>query len=310
MFDVIAPIFAIVLLGYSFARLKIFSASTAQGLTNFMFYVAIPAMLFRSISVAELPASIPWTYLLAFYIPSFIVFASGMLCSKLFFNWEKNEQGIAGVCSAYSNMVLLGLPLLLAAYGAQAILPLFILLAPQSLLLFPATVLSVEIYGKKPSADRDTHSTDLLKSLSKLILNPIVISLLLGITVNISGLSLFLSLDKALKIIGDAAPACALTALGVSLGQYQISRIGPDSILLAMLKNFLHPVLVFGACSVFEITPFWTQIAVFLAAMPCGINAFIFASSYGLRTSAVTQSIVISTIVATGTASCLLVLFQ
>lgn len=239
-----------------------------------------------------------------------------MFIAGLVFRWQKHEQGIAGVCSAYSNMVLLGLPLLLAAFGERATLPLFILLAPQSVLLFPATIIAVEVYG---SNERRNSGSDIekdqalrerfLTTAKKLFLNPIIISLALGVGANIGGWYVPEAIENALSMIGKAAPACALTALGVSLAQYEFKRLEVDSLALALLKNVLHPILVFFACDILQVEPFWTQVAVFLAAMPCGINAFIFASNYGLKTKNVTQSIVISTVVSIATASFLLTRF-
>lgn len=318
MTAVILPIFGIVLLGYCFARTGIFTRATGDGLTRFMFYIAIPAMLFQSVATTALPEEIPWKYICAFYIPSLLVFLTAMFTSAVFFGWQKKEQGIAGVCSAYSNMVLLGLPLLLAAFGERANLPLFILLAPQSLLLFPATILAVEAYGgHNPSANNaETSNVEntrvaqrLLATTKKLFLNPIIISLSLGVTTNISGWVVPETIANALQIIAKAAPACALTALGVSLAQYEFQRVEKESLVLALLKNLLHPALVFMACGLLDIEIFWTQVAVFLAAMPCGINAFIFATSYGIKSKNVTQSIVISTLISVGTATLILTKF-
>jgi malonate transporter and related proteins len=319
MITIITPIFGIVLLGYFLARNGIFSRATGDGLTRFMFYVAVPAMLFQSISTTELPSEIPWKYICAFYIPSLIVFATAMLCSATLFGWSKKEQGIAGVCSAYSNMVLLGLPLLLAAYGERVTLPLFILLAPQSLLLFPATIIAVEIYGGQQPVENDTEgeeksatrwSSRVASTLKKLLLNPIIVSLAFGIVVNINDVEVPAALGSALRLLANAAPACALTALGVSLAQYEFRQIETDSLVLALLKNLLHPLLVFLACRLFSIEEFWTQVAVFLAAMPCGINAFIFANSYGMKIRNVTQSIVISTLLSVATVALLLATFK
>ena len=316
MTPVIVPIFGIVLLGYVFARLGVFSNKIGEGLTRFMFYLAIPAMLFQSISTTDLPKDIPWMFIFAFYIPSFIVFLTAMFMSGLFFRWQRHEQGIAGVCSAYSNMVLLGLPLLLAAFGERATLPLFILLAPQSLLLFPATIIAVEVFGKhsvqnndaalnakRPLVDRK------FATIKNLFLNPIIISLGLGVGANLGDWHVPDSISEALQMTGKAAPACALTALGVSLAQYKFQRLEIDSLAMALLKNLLHPALVFLACGILGIPPFWTHVAVFLAAMPCGINAFIFASNYDIRTKNITQSIVISTVISVATASFLLSVF-
>ncbi|MEM7467595.1 MAG: AEC family transporter [Pseudomonadota bacterium] len=305
MFDVVIPIFAIVGLGYAFSKKALFGPEVAAGLTRFMFYFAVPAMLFKSIATTELPNHIPWNFWLAFYVPSFIVFFIAMLTTRSLFGWRSAESGIAGVCAAYSNMVLLGLPLLLAAYGERVNLPLFMLLAPQSLLLFPTTIFAVEVFGG------EKRGLDSLKLslIGKLFLNPIILALVLGLIANLSGLVIAKIPLSILELISAAAPACALTALGASLAQYEFKGIHAASYTLAFLKLVMHPILVFLMCRVLGIEGFWMQVAVFLAAMPCGINAFIFASNYKLKAEIVTQSIVLSTLLSVITSATLLKLF-
>lgn len=305
MIEVIVPIFGIVGLGYTLTRLSIFSETAGQGLTQFMFYVAIPAMLFQSVSSTLLPAQMPFAYWGAFYLPSFLIFALAMLAMRFAFRWPRNAQGIAGVTASYSNMVLLGLPLLLAAYGDDVKLPLFILLAVQSLLLFPTTILAVEVFGA--DANKQSVKNAVAK---KLLLNPIILSLLIGLSANLLGYHASGSLLRSLEIIGAAAPACALIALGISLAQYKLEQIHLESICLACLKTFVHPLLVYLACKLLGVESFWMQVAVFLAAMPCGINAFIFASNYQIKTEIVTQSIVLSTLMSVLSSAILLYLFK
>ena len=305
MFEVIVPIFGIVALGYALTKGGIFSTAAGQGLTQFMFYVAIPAMLFQSVSNTQLPAQFPWAYWCAFYAPSFAVFGLAMLMTGGMFKWRKNECGIAGVTASYSNMVLLGLPLLLAAYGDKVALPLFILLALQSLLLFPTTILAVEVFGAQQTNTLPLRTV----VFRKLLLNPVILSLVLGLSANFLGFQTSGSVFKILDIISAAAPACALIALGISLAQYKLHNIHRESICLAALKIFLHPLLVYGACQLLHVDVFWMQVAVFLAAMPCGINAFIFASNYNVKTEIVTQSIVLSTIMSVLSSAVLLSVF-
>ena len=306
MLEVIVPIFGIVALGFALTKSGIFSAASGQGLTQFMFYVAIPAMLFQAVSSTQLPNQIPWSYWCAFYAPSFFIFALAMLAMRFFFDWQRNQQGIAGVTSSYSNMVLLGLPLLLSAYGDRVSLPLFLLLALQSLLLFPTTILAVEVFGAETAKPQPLRAV----VFRKLVLNPVILSLLLGLGANFSGFHADGILLRLLEIIAAAAPACALIALGINLAQYEARRLHPESICLTLLKIIIHPLLVFIACRLLEIEQFWMQVAVFLAAMPCGINAFIFASNYNIKTEIVTQSIVLSTVLSVLSSAVLLTLFD
>lgn len=303
--DVIVPVFGIVGLGFSLARFGVFNASTSEGLTRFMFYVAVPAMLFRTMAGAELPAAVPWAYIAAFYGASFVVFGVSAMLSSVRFSWSRREQGIAAVTGSYSNMVMLGFPLIVTAFGEAGTLPLFIILALQSTLMFPATTAMIELYGIAPGAIR----TRFFAAIAKLLLNPVILSLALGVAANLLSIHVGGVAETILRTISAAAPACALIALGVGLAQYELRGDARESLLFVFLKCFVHPALVWCGCWAMDISVLWTQVAVLLAAMPTGINAFIFARHYDIRVAIVSKAIVVGTLVSLVTVSILLRFF-
>jgi predicted permease len=288
------------------ARAGVFSAGMNEGLTRFVFYVAIPAMLFRTLATTALPENVPWRYLAAFYGATFAMFGLGATLAKFGFGWSRRERGIAAISASYSNMVMLGFPLIASAYGDAGTLPLFILIAMQSLLLFPATTWMIELYGN----DRKANGADTLRMIGRLILNPIILSLILGILANFLEIEINATLTRLLDTVGAAAPACALIALGVGLAQYKVGGDVRQSLCLVVVKGIVHPACVWIACRLFAVPALWTQIAVLLAAMPTGINAFIFARNYSIRVEVVSKTIVLSTLTAIGTISFLLSAFH
>ena len=66
---------------------------------------------------------------------------------------------------------------------------------------------------------------------------------------------------------------------------------------------------MWAACHVADVPVLWTQVAVLLAAMPTGINAFIFARTYDSRVEVVSKTIVLSTLLSMISISLLLHLF-
>jgi predicted permease len=300
--NIITPIFGIVALGFVLARAGVLSAAASEALTRFMFYVAVPALLFRTLATTALPPSVPWAYIAAFYGASFITFVLGIAFARWGLDWSRRDQGIAGITAGYSNMVMLGFPLVITAFGDAGALPLFILIALQSMLLFPATTWVIEVYGRTDGA----KSRSALAMLGKLAMNPVIASLLLGIGTNMLGVPVPDALARGLDIIGAAAPACALTALGLGLAQYEIRGAVCESSGLVVLKTCVHPALVWVACAMFDIPALWTHVAVVLAAMPTGINAFIFARQYDARIEVVSKTIVFSTIISVFTVAALL----
>lgn len=272
-------------------RVGIFDPGTSEGLAKFVYFVAIPALLFRSLARAELPGTLPWNLLAAFYMPSFAMFIGGALIARYRLQWDRASLGVAGLGACYSNMVMLGLPLATSAYGASAAVPLFSLMAVQSSLLFPPATYCIEVYGARGDAGR----VPWIRSMGKLLLNPVILSLALGVFANISGHAPVGALDSCLEKLAQAAPGCALVSLGISLAQYRVTGGLRDVVGFLVLKNFLHPLLVWALCVALAVPNEWARVAVLLAAMPAGVNGYVFAKRYGLREEALSKTVVLST---------------
>ncbi len=287
-----APVFGAVLLGFALVRVRLFDTSTADGLAKFVYYIAVPALLFRSLATAELPAHLPWRLILSFYVPSLVMFGAGVLIARRDFGWDRASQGIAGMGACYSNMVMLGMPLAHAAFGHSAAIPLYTLLALQSSILFSVATYTIEVYGARGGP----NALPWHQALGKLFLNPVILSLAAGLTANLSGVQPQGGLDRLLEMIAHAAPACALVSLGISLAQYRVRGAIREATALVLLKNVAHPLAVWAMCELLAVPNAWARVAVLLAAMPAGVNGYVFAKRYGLREEEISKTIVLSTL--------------
>ncbi len=298
---VVVPVFGTVVLGYALAKWRMFSADVGTALVHFMYFLAIPAMLFRNLASADLPAQIPWPFLLAFYGPALASFMLAMWMARRRFGWQRREEGIAGMAASYSNMVMLGYPLTLAAFGPAGSVPMFILLATQATLLFPLVTYTIE---GRSAGGFQWHG------MVRLAVNPVILSLLLGIAANITGRTVPAGLDRMLELLGAAGPGCALVALGISLAQYELRGGYGNVAQLIVVKNLAYPACVWLGCMLLGVERQWLYVAVLLAAMPTGINAFIFAGRYGIHEETVSKTIVVSTVVSSVVATLLLGVFM
>ncbi len=58
---IVLPVFALVLAGYIGGRARWLSEEGVKGLSSFVFYLAIPALLFRTLARGEIPESLDST---------------------------------------------------------------------------------------------------------------------------------------------------------------------------------------------------------------------------------------------------------
>ena len=85
--------------------------AAGRALATFVFWFAIPVMLFHNVAGQALPEVTPWGYLAAYYLGAFAAFGLGMGLSAWLFGAGLEEQAIMGFGGAYGNVVLLGIPL-------------------------------------------------------------------------------------------------------------------------------------------------------------------------------------------------------
>ena len=285
----VIPVFGIMLLGYAAARLDWFDQNANRGLSLFVFNFAIPPLLFRNLAQSNLPAHPPWGYLLSYFLVAFGLFVLAYWSTRRYSGRDHQGASICAMSACFGNSVLLGIPLALTAFGEQASVPLFLLVALQSPLLAPTITIALEL-------GRGNPSQIVLNTLRGLFSNPVIVALLLGFTWNLLTLPLPGPVEELARLLGQAAAPCALFATGAALSQYRIVGNLAESLWLVGLKIIIQPLLVWLLASqVFQLPPLWTAVAVLIAALPTGVNAYIFAQRYRIGIATATTTIFLST---------------
>ena len=187
---------------------------------------------------------------------------------------------------------LLGLPLILTTFGDEAALPFFILLSIHGLTFFTIATLLLELDQANGGESRSDMWRQTLKSL---FTNPVLLGIYLGLTVNLTGLTLPGPVEAICALMQKAVTPCALFSLGASLTKYGFAgRLGQASIMV-VAKTMIMPAIVYLlAAHVFDIEPLWTMVAVLMAAQPSGVMTYIFAQKYGVGQAIATTSIFLS----------------
>lgn len=305
MVEIVLPVFGVVAIGYIAAKLKWMAESAIAGLSQFVFNIAIPVLLFRTMAQAELPEFSAWGYLISYYAGVFVVFTAAIVTGRGIFAFSLTESAIFGMCCGFSNTILIGIPLVLRAFGDQATLPLFLLIALHGVILFSATTIIAEVGLGHGQAFSKLPKT----VVKRLFANPILIGLLAGLLFNLSGLTIPSPVDALAETLGDAAMPCATFAMGASISRFKLAGSLPHVGVSALLKLVIHPILVWIlAAHVFNLPPLWTSVAVLLAALPCGVNAYLFAERYQVIVPTAASSVLVNTALSFVTVSIVLIL--
>lgn len=297
------PVFGLIAFGYGATYTRVFDDQAAKALASFVFYFAIPVLLFRSMAQNELPEEIAWGYLLSYYLGVGLVWMIGMGIGRFVLGAEPDRSTIHGMGAAFGNTVLLGIPLVLASFGDQASLPLYLLLAFHSTIMYTAVTVLLEA-TRRGGADLGS----LLRNAGRsLVTNPILLGLVAGILWNLWGPGIPGAIDRWMALLSAAAVPCALFSMGASLRAYRILGALRPAAVMIVLKLIAHPLLTFAfATWVFAVPPLWTKVAVILAALPVGVNVYLFGNRYGVGQAEAATAILLSTIISVATLSALL----
>ena len=303
MIDIVLPVFGVIAIGYGAAKAGWMGESAIDGLNQFCFNIAIPLLLFRLLATSEFPETAPWGYLVTYYGGVGIVYLAAILLGGRLFGFTLVEGAVFGLCAGFSNTIMIGIPLVLRAFGEEASFPLFVLIGLHGVILMTLTTVLAEI-----GLGRGDTLAKLPRAVGKrLISNPIIIGLLAGFAYNLTGQPLPQTLDAVLETLGSAALPCATFAIGTSISRFHLAGSVGHLSLITVLKLLVHPVLVWvlGRYA-FDLSPLWLSVAVLLAALPVGITGYLFAERYRVIVPAAASAVLVSTILSFLTVSVVL----
>jgi len=306
VFNILAPVLALGLIGYFATRFGFFLSTHRDGLSKYVFDFAVPMLLFSAIVELEPPEASTADLFITYYVPLVAIFTLGMIASWLVLQRSVIEAMVIGLGSCFSNTVLLGIPLIPRALGDDALFPLFLLISVHGITVFTAATVIIEI-----ARGRDAGLANLPKQVANgLISNPLIVGLGLGFLWKLTDLGIHPVAADVFHLVATSVTPAALFVLGSSLASYSISGSLAPAVLVTTLKNAIHPLAVFILGSLLGLEALWLSVATMLAAMPAGMNMYLFASRYHVSPPTATTSILISTISSIVTISIVIALLK
>jgi predicted permease len=289
------------------ARGQIVTPQDVSGLGRYVFVVAVPVLLFNSMAKLALPAMIDWTYLLAYYLAAYLVYGLAMFIGRTWFAQTPREQGVFGLAAAYSNLLLVGLPIISAAFGPQGLVPALLIVATNDF----AMALTISVLAEASTLTRRAVLAQVGRLGAAFIRNPIIVGLLLGLLINRLGLQLPGPLADTADLIARSALPCALFMLGAVLSQQRLADFSAPAWTTLGLKLLLQPALVaLLLWLIFPVSRGWAAVAVVMAGMPTAVNVSIFAKKYEAYVAPVAAATLLTSLLVMVSAPLLLVFLR
>ena len=297
------PFFALIFCGYGAGRFKLLSEASVAGVNTFVFYFALPAFIFNLLATSPLSDIANGPFIAAYLGTGLVVFAVAAVLGRLIFAVRRSEAALQGSAAVLGNTGYMGIPLVAAAFGDRAAIPLVLGLTLEATVLIPLTIVLVEA-----QKGLDAGWSQLLRSVAlAMVRNPIIVAIFAGVLVSATGIGLLTPIENFTDLLGRAAGPCALFALGATLTGFPISTGLTEVSYMTFFKLLIHPAAIwFATTRIFDVDPLWATVAILGAALPVAANVFIVAKQYDTYVERVSSAILVSTTISVLTVSALL----
>ncbi len=292
IFITVLPVFLIIGAGYGTMWRDLMSEAGIDALAKFAQKFAIPCLLFLAVARLDLKAYFNVPLFATYYIPALLIFIIGGLTGFVFFKRTPAQSVAVGFTTLFSNMVLLGLPIMERAYGVEALSTNYALASVHVLFCYIIGITCMEVLRADGQG-----SIAIVRAVTRAIFhNALALGLIMGFAFNFSGIALPATAEAALEMMARSALPVALFALGGVLHRYKLTSNLPEVAAVGTIKLLLFPALVYVlGTHVFHLPVGVRNSTVVIAAMPPGINTYIFASMYNRAQQTAATSVVICT---------------
>lgn len=301
LIEVILPVFLVMGAGYLATWRGLLSSDAIDGLMNFAQSFAVPALLFLGVANLDLERDVALAPFAAFYLGAVVCFVVGGVAARVVFKRPGPDCVAIGFACLFSNTLLLGLPITERAYGPDGLATNYALIALHSPLMYAFGITAMEVvrsHGQGLALGRV-----MVQIGSGLVTNPLIIAIVAGFAVNLAQITLPEFALDAVQLVASTGIPAALFGLGGVLVRY---RPEGDLRIVAMvtgLSLMLHPAITWGlGTDALPLSTAELRSATVTAAMPPGINAYMFAHMYGAGRRIAATSILVATALSVVTA--------
>ena len=305
------PVVVLIAAGYMAGRAGWIRPLAIKDLSNLIFLLLTPALLFRTMSQVRVE-QLDFRPVAAYFLAVVVLFM-GILLAQGF----NRRAAVLALAGTFSNTVMIGIALIGLMYGPAGLVTLLTLVSVHSLVLLTSATVVLElavaheqklgVAGSVAGAPRHALST-VLMALKNALLHPVPLPIIAGLLFAQTGWTLPPVVDKPLELLANAFGPMALVLVGVTLANTPVGRHWRAALLLACVKNLAHPLLVFGLCRLLGVGGLPMTVMVVAAALPIGANVFLFSQRYRVAEELTTASVAVSTAIALVTLTLVLLL--
>lgn len=151
-----------------------------------------------------------------------------------------------------------------------------------------------------------------LKTRLRAFLNPMLIAMVIGMLIGISGIKLPAFLSGAISSAADCMSPIAMLLTGITVATTPLRKMLSVKSVYAVtaFRLLLLPLIFLALCLVFDFSETFIICATGALSMPLGLNTIVIPSAYGRDTSAAAGMAIVSHVAALGTIPIIFMLME
>ena len=286
MFEILShdilPVFSMMVLGFILGRIKIVSKSEATTLNRIAFLVLQPALIFPLINGVDFN-EFYFDAIFLYGLAQAVVFLFTLILGILIFKCSLIESWLLAMATVFVNSLLYIWPISSLIYGNEGNMPITAIVAWDASFTFAFFIITTDLLANK--------RVSMIGTLGRLIRNPVLIFILLGLLTNLLGIAAPESILVAFKFAGAGAAPLTLFALGVILSGHPIWPTKKITV-VSIIKLFGLPLTVSLFLTLGEQPILWNDLLLLNSAGPAGAMAFALAMLYKVKTDTIAPVII------------------
>lgn len=309
VFHALIPVVLLIGVGYLAGRLRWIGGTSVRDLSNVVFLVLAPALLFRTMSGVHLE-QLDFRPVAIYFAAMWVVF--GLVMFKQGFN---RRAAVMGLAATFSNTLMIGVPLIGLAYGEAGLVTLFSLISVHAFIMLTLVTVVLEFVVVREESRAQAEqgvavsgmarttrmAATVLRAAKGSVLHPVPLPIICGLLYAQTGWGLPAVIDKPLQLLGNSFSSMALVLVGITLAANPLGGQIKAALFLALIKNLFHPLVlvVLGLLLGLSGLPFAVMVVV--ASLPIGANVYLFSLRYKVAEQEVTAAVALSTILGLAT---------
>lgn len=283
------PVFLVIVLGYVLMQTKMLNENFVTVANKFNFQVTLPFLVFKDISSANVRENFDLKFVLFCAGATTLCFFTIWGVTKLFVK-DTSIHGAFVQASFRSSAAVMGIAFIQNIYGNSGMAPMMIIGSVPLYNIFSVIVLTMEANEEVQGYDR------IKKAMLGILTNPIIIGILLGLLVSISGITFPTVVNKTVQSVASMASPLALITIGAGFeGKKALGKIKPTIWVAAIKLVFQTMVFLPIACMMGFRTEKLIAILIMMAA-PTTPSCYIMAKNMKNDGVLTASSVVVTTL--------------